>query len=219
MNNQKNYYAVIPSALLCRKDINDKGKLLIAIINNLSNEKGYCWANNHYLAESLGCDERTIQRTIAALEKQKIITRVMKLDSSGNLEFRALTVIDHMTNFVPPNDKNGLNPYDKSVIHNNKDINNKYTIYSFDSFWNEYGKKIDTAKCKEKYSKLSETDREKIKNTLPSYLANTTDIKFRKNPLTYLNGKCWLDEVKEPVKEETEREYNLRLWKEKRGMV
>lgn len=126
MNNQKNYYAVIPSALLCRKDINDKGKLLIALINNLSNEKGYCWANNHYLADSLGCDERTIQRTIAALEKQKIITRVMKLDSSGNLEFRALTVIDTMTNFVPPNDKNGLNPYDKSVIHNNKDINNKY---------------------------------------------------------------------------------------------
>jgi hypothetical protein len=126
MNNQKNYYAVIPSALLCRKDINDKGKLLIALINNLSNEKGYCWANNHYLADSLGCDERTIQRTIAALEKQKIVSRVMKLDSSGNLEFRALTVIDPMTNFVPPNDKNGLNPYDKSVIHNNKDINNKY---------------------------------------------------------------------------------------------
>lgn len=95
----------------------------------------------------------------------------------------------------------------------------EYTIYTFESFWDDYGKKIDTAKCKDKYSKLSESDREKIKNTLPNYLATTTDIKFRKNPLTYLNGKCWLDELKEPVKEETEREYNLRLWKEKRGMI
>lgn len=95
----------------------------------------------------------------------------------------------------------------------------EYTIYSFESFWDDYGKKIDTAKCKDKYSKLSESDREKIKNNLPNYLATTNDVKFRKNPLTYLNGKCWLDEVKEPVKEETEREYNLRLWKEKRGMI
>ena len=93
------------------------------------------------------------------------------------------------------------------------------SCFSFDEFWNLYNKKVDTAKCKDKYSKLSESDREKIKTTLPNYLATTTDIKFRKNPLTYLNGKCWLDEVKEPVKEETEREYNLRLWKEKRGMI
>jgi hypothetical protein len=94
----------------------------------------------------------------------------------------------------------------------------EYTIYSFTDFWDDYAKKIDTKKCEDKYSKLSEDDRAKIKLNISKYIASTPDIKFRKNPLTYLNGKCWLDEVKEPEREETEREYNLRLWKEKRGL-
>lgn len=94
----------------------------------------------------------------------------------------------------------------------------EYTIYSFTDFWNDYAKKVDTKKCEDKYSKLSEDARAKIKVHISKYIASTPDVQFRKNPLTYLNGKCWLDEVKEPEKEETEREYNLRLWKEKRGL-
>ncbi|MFN9902044.1 MAG: hypothetical protein ACK55Z_25340, partial [bacterium] len=28
------------------------------------------------------------------------------------------------------------------------------------------------------------------------YIKSTPDVKFRKNPLTWLNGKCWEDEIK-----------------------
>ena len=28
-----------------------------------------------------------------------------------------------------------------------------------------------------------------------SYVLSTPDVKFRKNPLTWLNGKCWNDEI------------------------
>jgi hypothetical protein len=92
------------------------------------------------------------------------------------------------------------------------------SCYNFNQFWDDYGKKVDTSKCKEKYLKLSETERQILKYKLPIYIQSTSDIKFRKNPLTYLNGKCWLDDVKEPEREETEREYNLRMWNEKRGL-
>ena len=203
MNNQKNFYAVITSALLCRNDINDKEKLLIALINNLSNEKGYCWANNHYLADCLACDERTIQRCIANLEKKKIINRVMNLDHNGNLEFRALIVIDGMTSSSPTYDNSDITPYDKSVIHNNKLNKNKHkenSIYSFDDFWNLYNKKVDTKKCKDKFEKLSDKELKQIKSSLPDYIASTPDVQFRKNPLTYLNGKCWMDEIKKEIK-------------------
>ena len=203
MNNQKNFYAVITSALLCRKDINDKEKLLIALINNLSNEKGYCWANNHYLADCLACDERTIQRCISNLEKKKIINRVMNLDHNGNLEFRALIVIDGMTSSSSTHDNSDITPNDKSVIHNNKLNKNKHkedSIYSFDEFWNVYGKKIDTKKCKDKFDKLNADDRIKIKSTISDYINSTPDTQFRKNPLTYLNGKCWMDEIKKEIK-------------------
>lgn len=80
-----------------------------------------------------------------------------------------------------------------------KQINN---IFSFDEFWDLYDKKSDKKKCKEKYEKLSLVQIEKIKVALPIYIKSKPDIQYRKNPLTWLNGECWNDEVKQ--KEETQ---------------
>lgn len=64
----------------------------------------------------------------------------------------------------------------------------------FDDFWELYGKKIDKEKCLKAFSRLSKTEREKLFEKLPAYISSTPDIKFRKNPLTYLHGKNWHDE-------------------------
>jgi hypothetical protein len=76
----------------------------------------------------------------------------------------------------------------------------EYTCFSFDEFWNTYGKKVDTKKCKDKFDKLTDKELQQIKSTLPDYIANTPDVQYRKNPLTYLNGKCWMDEIKKEIK-------------------
>jgi len=73
-------------------------------------------------------------------------------------------------------------------------------VYSFDDFWNLYNKKVDTKKCKDKFEKLSDKELEQIKSTLPNYISSTPDVQYRKNPLTYLNGKCWMDEIKKEIK-------------------
>ncbi len=65
----------------------------------------------------------------------------------------------------------------------------------FAEFWNLYGKKTDSSKCKSKFSKLSQTDVDLIFEKLPAYVKSTPDKKYRKNPITWLNGKCWNDEV------------------------
>lgn len=89
----------------------------------------------------------------------------------------------------------------KSIVCIDKPINNitkkQYNSLSFDSFWNIYDKKTDKAKCEIKFNKLSFEDKEKIKLILPKYINSTPDVKFRKNPLTWLNGKCWNDEVED----------------------
>jgi len=82
----------------------------------------------------------------------------------------------------------------------NVNVNVNDIIYTFDDFWNLYGKKVDTKKCKDKFEKLSDKELEQIKSTLPDYIASTPDVQFRKNPLTYLNGKCWMDEIKKEIK-------------------
>ena len=68
-------------------------------------------------------------------------------------------------------------------------------VQLFDDFWNFYGKKKDKHKCFLKFKRLSMTEIEAIKKHLPGYIKSTPDIQYRKNPLTYLNGKCWNDEV------------------------
>lgn len=89
---------------------------------------------------------------------------------------------------------------------NNKQINNKPCIYSFDDFWNAYNKKLDSKKCKSKWQKIKEDDKLKIKNTIHNYILANPEVKFRKNPLTYLNGNCWEDEIKQT---QTKRNRNI----------
>jgi hypothetical protein len=63
----------------------------------------------------------------------------------------------------------------------------------FNLFWNKYNKKIDSKKCKDKFKKLSKIQVETILKVVDSYVAATSDVQYRKNPLTWLNGECWKD--------------------------
>jgi hypothetical protein len=66
----------------------------------------------------------------------------------------------------------------------------------FERFWDLYDKKTgDKTKIRNKFLKLSKTDRAKIFETLPAYVASTPEKRFRKNPETYLNNKSWNDEI------------------------
>lgn len=72
------------------------------------------------------------------------------------------------------------------------------SLEEFDYFWNYYDKKIDKEKCQKKWLTLTVTDKAKIFETVQDYVKLNNDSKFRKNPLTYLNGKCWNDEIIKP---------------------
>lgn len=65
---------------------------------------------------------------------------------------------------------------------------------SFEAFWLAYGKKEDKHKCAQRWESLPAPDRRAALDALPAYVAATPNRKYRKNPLTWLNGRCWLDE-------------------------
>ena len=79
-----------------------------------------------------------------------------------------------------------------TIIHNNNII---HSIFSFDEFWEAYGKKVDKKKCEKIYAKISEQERAKIKTHVPQYVASKPEKKYRKDPQTYLHGECWNDEI------------------------
>jgi uncharacterized protein YdaU (DUF1376 family) len=65
----------------------------------------------------------------------------------------------------------------------------------FDVFWEKYNKKQDSKKCFDKWLKLSDNEINAALDKVDEYVHSTPDVQFRKNPLTWLNGKCWEDEI------------------------
>jgi uncharacterized phage protein (TIGR02220 family) len=127
-----NWYAVITVNVLRSKDINDKQKLLVALISNLSNEKGYCFASNKYLGGCLDCSEHTIRHNLSVLENKGFLGRVLKLRADKTVEFRTLTIIENPNNiFIPPSRighppaESQSSPPAEISAHNNKVNNNK----------------------------------------------------------------------------------------------
>jgi len=78
---------------------------------------------------------------------------------------------------------------------NNITIEQINNIFSFDEFWNLYNKKVDRRKSEEKYYKLSLVQIEKIKEVLPLYIQSNPEVKFRKDPIRWLTGEKWNDEL------------------------
>jgi len=69
----------------------------------------------------------------------------------------------------------------------------------FDVFWEKYNKKQDSKKCFDKWLKLSDSEINAALDKVDEYVRSTPDVQFRKNPLTWLNGKCWEDEIITPI--------------------
>ena len=72
----------------------------------------------------------------------------------------------------------------------NKPINQEL---SFDRFWNMYGLKKSKAKSMDKWYNLDDDVKREIFKTLPAYLDETPDVRYRKQPITYLTQRVWMD--------------------------
>ena len=113
------------SRVLYSKELTPRQKLLVAVISNMANDKGYCFATNQHFAEMMDCSVSSIKRDIASLEDSGLIGRVMKLKPNGEVDYRALTPVSGMT---LPQSISEPTPPSTSDPYNNKDINNKENI-------------------------------------------------------------------------------------------
>lgn len=75
------------------------------------------------------------------------------------------------------------------------DAAERFCKEDFEYWWSVYDKKRGKDKCIQKWMKLSVNERKACIVATPAYVASTPDKAYRKDPLTYLNGKCWNDEI------------------------
>lgn len=65
----------------------------------------------------------------------------------------------------------------------------------FDIFWDKYDYKKSKDVAFKKWMKLKDADIEKIMEVVDDYVKSTPNKNFRKHPSTWLNQKCWNDEI------------------------
>jgi len=200
-----NWFAPLPAKVLLDKKLSDKQKLLIALIANLMNERGYCFASNKYLGECLDCSESTIKDHLKKLEEMGILGRIIKLKPNGDFDFRSLVINIDIPHIPQPENnttpaRNLANPSAEKLAHNIIDnyTNKKELIIniSFSEFWDLYDKKVGSrSKLEKKWNSLTNEQREIAMKHIPKYKTSQPDKKFRKNPETYLNNESFYDEI------------------------
>lgn len=65
----------------------------------------------------------------------------------------------------------------------------------FEKWWQIYNKKRGKSRCMRKWAQMPKKDRKACIEATPRYVASITNKVFQKDPLTYLNGRAWEDEV------------------------
>ena len=74
MNGKPNYYAIIPANVRYDNTLKDKAKLLYGEIAALSDQYGYCFANNQYFAELYGITKTSVSLLIKDLINKNYIS-------------------------------------------------------------------------------------------------------------------------------------------------
>ena len=188
-------------------------KLALLQLANNADDNGFSYYSISKMAKSCDMSDRTFMRKIQNLEKLGVLTverranrqslytligdemgvTICHLQNNGVTDCHAEVTGCHVgvTELQAGGDKLS---YDPNNTPNNIPDNAPDTS-EFSKFWELYNKKTDTKKCEAKFKKLTKPDVDLLFAALPSYITSTPDKKFRKNPLTWLNGKCWNDEV------------------------
>ena len=156
---------------------------------------------------------KDIQKRLNIKQAQTLANYYKELQSAGWID--RTRAVDNSGNFVGGFDYHIMEKpyYGKTLIsenptlpknhtHSNTDLfsktkkNSNIEGYVFDDFWIDYDKKVGLKdKIKNKFEKISEKERNLIKEYLVDYKKAEPNKKFRKNPETFLNQKSWNDEI------------------------
>ena len=162
----------------------DRGQFVTSL-NKLSQETNLTVQRLRTFLKLLESDQMVKVETTSKLTK---IT-ICNYESYQDLQHSANTVptqCQHSANTVLTTEKKEKN------LKNDK---NEKDIYPFEAFWNLYNYKIGKYKSKAKWNLLSIEEKKKSMEVVADYVKSTPDVKFRKHPLTWLNGKCWDDDI------------------------
>ena len=66
---------------------------------------------------------------------------------------------------------------------------------AFEMFWNLYDKKVSITKAKTSFMQLTLEEMGKAIKSIKAYVESTPNKEYRKHPTTWINQRCWEDEI------------------------
>lgn len=204
MENQKNYYAIIPANVRYDPDLTANAKLLYGEISALCNEKGYCWSTNKYFSDLYGVSQTSISKWISSLaDKKYVFVKIIYREGTKEILHRYLSIVKD------PIEEKLNTPIEEKLKENNTGVNNtvnnspiapKGIAYSerFERFWKAYPSKVGKRTAWKSFQKLH-VDDSMLSTILKAIEAQKYSDKWKRgiipNPSTWLNQGRWEDEV------------------------
>jgi len=146
-----------------------------------------------------GTTKKTVKRFFELLESDNML-------EIENIQISTRISVLNYDNYQ--GEVNGQSTTGKRLVHdestvaapkqlmNNNEKNNKDINISFESFWDMYGKKMGSKKDAGKiWTRLTDTTRQTIIDSLPAYLASISEVKYLPYPLRYLREERWNNEI------------------------
>ena len=206
----------IPKEIWINKDLTWMEKLFFVEIDSLDNKDG-CFASNTHFSSFFSLTPMRCSQIVNSLIKKEYLS--VRYEKEGKvIKRRVLNIFYRGIKYSKLGIKNSLGGIKKTkggykendegsntnisnTINNTKEIYNGTDI-SFNNFWNTYDKKKGYKKCLPKWNNgsLCKEKKKLAIDYIAEYKEAEPDKKFRQNPLTYLNGETWNDEL---IKEET----------------
>lgn len=191
----------IPKRIWVNTELSPVQKMLLAEIEVLSEDTGYCYASNSHFAKWLDCSPQNVSNHIRRFQEMNAICVTFENENTG--EGRKIYVKkefyygkDPVTTSLPPLTPGlgGLTTglTDIQYIDNNNSVGvpsesgkTSFVVtlieaadiepeYTFEEFWSDYGyKKGSKANAERKFNKTTQKERDAIKETLPLYKSDT----------------------------------------------
>lgn len=161
-SNEKNLplFVVMPSFIYFSKDFTANDKLIYGYVSALSNQKGYCYASNQYIAEALGLKKDTVSKSINKfIKKGHLKSEMIYKEGTKEIEKRYLYVVINATlsdiHPIPLSDTNPIPIGCTSEDNNISIINNTNQVSSSSSKSSEEDKaKANASKSDDKLNKV-----------------------------------------------------------------
>lgn len=160
---------------------------------------GECAFSQKALSHRWKWSRGKVRRFLNFLVQQKMISIVQQKNKLTTL-ISICNYAHYQSNGTTEKSSDGTTNGHQTDIRRTRTRMEKNEEELFARFWDLYDKKTGRKRATVLWTKLSEAVKLKIIEVVPVYVGMTPDSKYRKDPVTWLNGRHWEDEIYSPKK-------------------